>query len=53
VTDLPPGNEELRRQLACATWPRGLGVADQEIVITSGAMEGLNLCLQAVTRPAT
>lgn len=51
VTDLPPGNEALRRQLALRYLARGAQVSPQEIVITSGAMEGLNLCLQAVTRP--
>ena len=51
VTDLPPGNEELRRQLALRYLAQGANVSPQEIVITSGAMEGLNLCLQAVTQP--
>lgn len=51
VTDLPPGNEELRRQLALRYLAQGANVSPQEIVITSGAMEGLNLCLQAVTKP--
>lgn len=51
VTDLPPGNEELRRQLALRYLAQGANVSPQEIVVTSGAMEGLNLCLQAVTRP--
>mgnify|MGYP000983081927 FL=1 len=51
VTDLPPGNEELRRQLALRYLAQGANVSPQEIVITSGAMEGLNLCLQAITRP--
>ena len=51
VTDLPPGNEELRRQLSLRYLAQGADVPPQEIVITSGAMEGLNLCLQAVTRP--
>lgn len=51
VTDLPPGNEELRRQIALRYLSRGANVSPQEIVVTSGAMEGLNLCLQAVTRP--
>ena len=51
VTDLPPGNEELRRQLALRYLTQGATVSPQEIVITSGAMEGLNLCLQAVTEP--
>lgn len=51
VTDLPPGNEELRRQLALRYLAQGAAVSPQEIVVTSGAMEGLNLCLQAATRP--
>lgn len=51
VTDLPPGNEELRRQLALRYLAQGATVLPQEIIITSGAMEGLNLCLQAVTQP--
>lgn len=51
VTDLTPGNEELRRQLALRYLAHGASVSPQEIVITSGAMEGLNLCLQAVTQP--
>ena len=51
VTDLPPGNEALRRQLALRYLAQGASVPPQEIVITSGAMEGLNLCLQAVTQP--
>ncbi len=51
VTDLPPGNEELRRQLALRYLAQGANVSPQEIVITSGAMEGLNLCLQAITKP--
>ena len=51
VTDLPPGNVELRRQLALRYLAHGASVSPAEIVVTSGAMEGLNLCLQAVTRP--
>ena len=51
VTDLPPGNKELRRQIALRYLSRGAVVPTDEIVITSGAMEGLNLCLQAVTAP--
>jgi DNA-binding transcriptional MocR family regulator len=51
VTDLPPGNDELRRQLALRYLAQGAAVSPQEIVVTSGAMEGLNLCLQAVTQP--
>ena len=51
VTDLPPGNEELRRQIALRYLAHGASVSPQEIVVTSGAMEGLNLCLQALTQP--
>lgn len=51
LSDLPPGNDELRRQLALRYLSQGAVVSPQEIVITSGAMEGLNLCLQAVTKP--
>lgn len=51
LSDLPPGNEELRRQLALRYLAQGAAVSPAEIVITSGAMEGINLCLQAVTRP--
>lgn len=51
VTDLPPGNEELRRQIALRYLAQGASVSPQEIVVTSGAMEALSLCLQAVTRP--
>ncbi|NMG33257.1 aminotransferase class I/II-fold pyridoxal phosphate-dependent enzyme [Azoarcus sp. TTM-91] len=51
VTDLPPGNEELRRQIALRYIAHGGALSPDEIVITSGAMEALNLCLQALTRP--
>ena len=51
VEDLSPGNETLRRQIALRYVVDGLGVDTGEIVITNGAMEALNLCLQAVTRP--
>lgn len=51
VRDLPPGNGELRRQLSLRYLAQGAVVPPEEIIITSGAMEGLNLCLQAMTRP--
>ncbi|MBC9071142.1 PLP-dependent aminotransferase family protein [Thauera sp. CAU 1555] len=51
VADLPPGRAALRRQIALRYHARGAAVSPEEIVVTSGAMEGLNLCLQAVTRP--
>ncbi|GAB2454718.1 GntR family transcriptional regulator MpaR [Comamonas humi] len=51
LNDLGPGNQELRRQIALRYVSHGVVAGADEIVITSGAMEALNLCLQAVTRP--
>ena len=51
VTDLPPGSPELRRQIAKRYLAVGAQVPVEEIVVTSGAMEALNLCLAAVTEP--
>lgn len=50
LADLPPGNAELRRLLALRYQGHGATVSPDEIIITAGAMEGLNLCLQAVTQ---
>jgi DNA-binding transcriptional MocR family regulator len=49
--DLTIGNERLRRQIGLRYVMNGADVEVDEIVITHGAMEALNLCLQAVTRP--
>jgi DNA-binding transcriptional MocR family regulator len=51
VVDLPPGNEHLRRQIALRYMGMGISQPMEEIVITNGALEALNLCLMAVTRP--
>ena len=51
VEDLTSGNERLRRQIGLRYVLGGAAVAVDEIVITHGAMEALNLCLQAVTQP--
>ncbi|UCV00915.1 PLP-dependent aminotransferase family protein [Acidovorax radicis] len=51
VQSLPPGDERLRQQLALRYGLHGMTVDAQEIIITNGAMEALNLCLEAVTRP--
>ena len=51
VDDLTPGNAELRRQIALRYLIDGMDVGADEIVITNGALEALNLCLAAVTRP--
>ncbi|QMV51491.1 PLP-dependent aminotransferase family protein [Ewingella americana] len=51
MANLPPGNEELRRNIAQRYAQNGMEVPPDEIVITSGAMESLGLSLQAVTEP--
>lgn len=51
VQSLPPGSEELRRQIARRYLVSGASVQAEEIVITSGALEALNLSLATLTRP--
>jgi DNA-binding transcriptional MocR family regulator len=51
VEDLPPGNLLLRSQLAQRYRLMGAEVSPEEIVITAGALEALNLALQVVTAP--
>ena len=51
VDDLTPGHAGLRRQIALRYLADGLHVHTDEIVITNGALEALNLCLETVTRP--
>ena len=51
VQDLPPGSLELRRQIARRYLRQGARVSPDEIIITSGALEALNLSLQVLTRP--
>ncbi|KRC04557.1 GntR family transcriptional regulator [Hydrogenophaga sp. Root209] len=51
VDDLTPGNLALRRQIALRYLAAGMHVHADDIVITNGALEALNLCLAAVTRP--
>ncbi len=51
VSDLPLGNPNLLKQIALRYAIAGVKAPVEEIVVTSGAMEALNLCLQAVTRP--
>ena len=49
--DLTPGSPALRRQIGLRCITEGIDVDTDEIVITNGAMEALNLSLQAVTQP--
>jgi DNA-binding transcriptional MocR family regulator len=52
VTDaLPPGNPKLVRQIARRYLENGMAVDPNEVIITVGATEAINLCLQAVAKP--
>ena len=48
--DPPPGNKNLRRQIARRMINAGVNIHPDEIVITTGCQEAMNLCLQAVTK---
>jgi len=50
VEDLSPGSRELRQQVAKRYALHGVSTAPEEVVITSGALEALNLCLASVAR---
>lgn len=51
VSDIGQGDLELRRQIALRYQLDGKQTDPDEIVITNGALEALNLCLAAVTQP--
>lgn len=51
VYDISPGNQELRRQIARRSIHSGSGLSTEDIVVTCGCIEALNLCLRAVTKP--
>ena len=51
VDDLTPGLAALRRQIALRYLADGINVQADDVVITNGALEALNLCLSVVTRP--
>lgn len=51
IDDLPPGNLELIRQIARRYAENGMSVNPDEIIITVGATEAINLSLQAVAKP--
>jgi DNA-binding transcriptional MocR family regulator len=51
TTELTTGNARLREAVRARCARQGLRVGPHEPVITNGAMEALNLCLQAVTQP--
>jgi DNA-binding transcriptional MocR family regulator len=49
--ELPPGLEELRVQIARRAATYGCSISPSEIVITTGEMEAIGLCLYAVCHP--
>ena len=51
IADMTAGNPDLRRQIALRYMVSGMMLPLEELVITTGAMEALNLCLQTVTQP--
>jgi len=51
VEDLPGGSAELRRQISRRYLRAGATVSPDEIIVTGGALEALNLSLQSLTRP--
>ncbi len=51
LDNFPPGNEELRKIISKRYAAQGMSVSPEEIVITSGALEALNLSLQSITQP--
>jgi DNA-binding transcriptional MocR family regulator len=48
---VPPGREELRRQIARHALDWGCSFSSDDVIITNGCMEALNLCLRAVAKP--
>jgi DNA-binding transcriptional MocR family regulator len=51
INDLPPGHPELIRQIVRRHLKNGLMVDQGEVIVTVGATEAINLCLQAVAQP--
>lgn len=51
IGDMTAGHDALRRQILQRYALAGVSLLPDELVITNGAMEGLNLALQSVTRP--
>lgn len=49
--ELPPGLEELRVQIARRAVQSGCQFSPNDIVITSGGVDGIHLCLYAVCKP--
>ncbi|WP_319537273.1 PLP-dependent aminotransferase family protein [uncultured Vibrio sp.] len=50
LDNLPPGSDSLRRLIAQRYIQQGISTTHEDAVITTGALEALNLSLQAVTQ---
>ncbi|HEY0503068.1 MAG TPA: PLP-dependent aminotransferase family protein [Lysobacter sp.] len=50
VDDLAPGSISLRQQIALRYLIDGVQIRPDQIIVTNGAMEALNLCLSAVCK---
>ncbi|WP_286974854.1 GntR family transcriptional regulator MpaR [Pseudomonas sp.] len=51
IADMTEGNPNLLRQIALRYGGSGVALQREQLVITTGALEALNLCLQCVTQP--
>src|ERR1700689_1035612 len=49
--EFPPGIETLRRQIARRSPDAGCGFAAEDVVVTCGTLEAVNLSLRAVAKP--
>lgn len=45
------GNNELRKQIALLYMDIGLNVTPEELIVTTGAMEGISVIMRCLTRP--
>ncbi|GAB7126953.1 PLP-dependent aminotransferase family protein [Silvimonas sp. JCM 19000] len=50
VASMSPGNKALRQQIALRYLGMGLPQSQDQIIVTNGALEALNLCLAAVAQ---
>lgn len=48
---MPPGAENLRRQIAKRALDTGCQLLPEDLIITNGGIEALGLCLRAVAKP--
>ena len=51
IADMTAGNPDLMRQIALRYMVSGVMLPMEELVVTNGALEALNLALQCVTQP--